>query len=375
MRVLELGKFYPPHHGGMETLLRTYSEGLARRGAMVDCVVASDDRVTRHERLRGVNVHRLASWGTAMSVSICPSYLTSARRFGADLLHLHFPNPLADLACLFGKGRPPLVVSYHSDVVRQAGAMALYRPLQNWLLRRAARILVATPRHIDCSAWLGAWRDKCQVIPFGLDLRRLEPSQTLMQRAAELRASAAGRPIVLNIGRLVGYKGQRYLIEAAQEINAAVWIVGTGPLEEELKAQAAALNVADRVKFWGGVDDPTRDALLQACDVFVLSSITPNEAFALVQVEAMACRKPVICCDIPSGVTYVNQHEITGLIVPPADGPALALALRRLLGDAELCARLGDAGCRRAWNEFEEEVMIDRVWDCFQEVSRAHPAG
>lgn len=375
MRVLELGKFYPPHHGGMETLLRTYSEGLARRGAFVDCVVASDDRLTRHERVGGVNVHRLASWGTAMSVSLCPSYVTSARRFTADLLHLHFPNPLADLATLLGKGRPPLVVSYHSDVVRQSGMMSLYRPLQNWLLRRASRILVATPRHIECSAWLGAWREKCQVVPYAVDLRRMEASPALMQRAAEHRASAGGRPIVLNIGRLVGYKGQRYLIEAAREVNAAFWIVGTGPLEAELKALASELKVADRITFWGGVDDATRDALLQACDVFVLSSITPNEAFALVQVEAMACRKPVICCDIPSGVTYVNQHEVTGLIVPPADGAALGLALRRLLGDAELCTRLGDAGCRRAWNEFEEEVMIDRVWECFKEVCRPHPAG
>lgn len=374
MRILELGKFYPPHHGGIETLLRACCEGFARKGGRVDCVVASDDRRTVHERLQGVNVHRLGSWGTALSMSLAPSYLTSARRFSAEIWHAHFPNPLADLACLFGRGRPPLVLSYHSDVVRQAAARWVYRPLQNWLLQRAARIVVATPRHLDCSPVLGAWREKCLLIPYGLDLQRLEPSKDLMQSAAEYRSMAQGRPILLNIGRLVGYKGQRYLLEAAGALNAEVWIVGDGPLEGELKAQAVALRVADRVRFWGAVNDVTRDALLQACDVFVLPSISPNEAFALVQVEAMACAKPVVCCDIPSGVTYVNQDGVTGLVVPPADGGALALALRNLLADAERCARLGEAGRRRAWAEFDQNVMVDRYWTCFQELVGPRPA-
>lgn len=374
MRILELGKFYPPHHGGIETLLRSLAEGLARRGARVECVVANDRARTVHERLQGVNVHRLASWGTLFSLSLAPSYLWSARRFGAELWHAHFPNPLADLACRLGRGQPPLVVSYHSDVVRQAGLMALYRPLQNWLLRRAARIVVATPRHLDCSPFLPAWRQKCVVIPYGLDLQRLEPNAALMQSAAEYRTLAQGRPILLSIGRLVGYKGQRYLLEAATELDAAVWIVGTGPLEDTLKAQAAALRLSDRVRFWGAVNDVTRDALLHACDVFVLPSITPNEAFALVQVEAMACRKPVVCCRLESGVTFVNQDGVTGLVVPPADGPALALAVRRLLRDAELCGRLGEAGRRRAWAEFEEGVMVDRYWQCFQGLLSPSPA-
>lgn len=366
MRVLELGKFYPPHHGGIETLLRSYCEGLARRGVGVDCVVAGEDRRSWHERHQGVVIHRMRSWGTAWSLSLCPSYLLAARRLSADLWHAHFPNPLADLACWLGRGRPPLVVSYHSDVVRQAGMMALYRPLQNWLLRRADRIVVATPRHVDCSPYLGVWRDKCEVIPYGVDLRRLEPTPGLVKAAAELRAGARGRPIVLNIGRLVGYKGQRFLVEAARELHAEIWIAGTGPLEAELKNLAATWQVADRVHFWGSVSDAQRDALLHACDVFALPSHSPNEAFALVQVEAMACRKPVVCCDIPSGVPFVNQHEVTGLVVPPQDASALALALRRLLADAEWCARLGEAGRRRAWTEFEENVMVDRYLRCFQ---------
>jgi glycosyltransferase involved in cell wall biosynthesis len=366
MRILELGKFYPPHHGGIETLLRSWCEGFARRGAQVDCVVANDAPRTCHEVVRGVRLHRYASWGMLASTAICPAYLGSTRRYPADLWHAHFPNPLADLACLAGPRSTPLVVSYHSDVIRQARLMACYGPLLRRLLARAARIVVATPRHLDGSPWLGAYRAKCEVIPFGIDLTRYAENEATLPAAAELRRKTSGRPILLTIGRLVGYKGQRYLIEAARQLDAVVWLVGTGPLESELKALAAAWQLQERVRFWGAVEETWLPVLLQACDVFVLPSITPNEAFGMVQVEAMACGKAVVSCSLPSGVPYVNQHEVTGLVVPPADTVALAAALRRLLAEGSLRTRLGEAGRQRARAEFEVSVMIARYGRLFE---------
>jgi glycosyltransferase involved in cell wall biosynthesis len=366
MRILELGKFYPPHHGGIETLLRSWCEGFARRGAQVDCVVANDEARTSHEVMGGVRLHRYATWGTVASTSICPAYAGSTRRFAADLWHAHFPNPLADLACLAGPGSTPMVLSYHSDVIRQARWLACYRPVLRRLLERATRIVVATPRHLEFSPWLGAYQDKCEVIPFGIDLTRFAATASTRKAVAELRQSVSGRPVLLTIGRLVGYKGQRYLIEAARQLNAVVWLVGTGPLDVELKALAAECQLRDRIRFWGAVEDAFLPVLLQACDVFVLPSITPNEAFGIVQVEAMACGKPVVSCQLPSGVAYVNQHEATGLVVPPADAPALADALGRLLANAEWRARLGEGGRHRARTEFEESVMVERYARLFE---------
>src|SRR5438093_6210537 len=120
MTILELGKFYPPHHGGIETLLRLWCEGFVRCGAEVDCVVANGTSRTVHEEMNGVRVHRLASYGLALSTSVCPAYVLSTRRYRADIWHVHFPNPLADIATVCGPRRQPLVLSYHSDVVRQA---------------------------------------------------------------------------------------------------------------------------------------------------------------------------------------------------------------------------------------------------------------
>lgn len=369
MRILELGKFYPPHYGGIETLLQLWAEGFASRGAAVECVVANDRARTVHERLNGVQVHRLASFGQCFSTSVCPGYFRATRRYRADLWHVHFPNPLADAACLLGPRGVPLVLTYHSDIVRQAGLLDCYRPCLERLLRRASRIVVATPPQLEYSPWLAPFRDKCDIIPFGLDLDRRSGGADCEAQAMEWRRSTRGLPILLNIGRLVPYKGQRHLIEAARDLKAMVWIVGSGPLEAELKALARELGIAERVRFLGALDDRRLAAVLRACDIFVLPSVTPNEAFGLVQVEAMSCGKPVVSCSLRSGVPYVNLDGVTGRVVRPADSGALADALRRLLSNPSLRQRLGQAGRERARSEFALEIMIDRYQRCFEDLT------
>lgn len=372
MRILVLGKYYPPYCGGIETLTRNWAEGFVQHGGQVRCVVANDRPTTVRETLAGVDVVRCARYGSPLSTPLCPRYLAAARQ-PADIIQLHFPNPLADVAMLLGRRSVPLVITYHSDIIRQKSLLGLYRPLLHWLLRRADRIVVATPPQLEHSAVLPRFRDRCEVIPFGLDLARFETPAAPAPAIDEARAAARGRPILLNIGRLVGYKGQRHLIGALRHLDAVAWLVGTGPLRAELEALAAAVGVADRIRFWGEVDDALLPALLQASDVFVLSSITPNEAFGLVQVEAMACRKPVISCRLPSGVPYVNQDGVTGFVVPPADDEALAGAAKKLCADPALRASMGAAGLERARAEFSLATMVGRYWRLFERLHRANP--
>ncbi len=368
LRILVLGKYYPPYCGGIETLTRHWCEGFARRGGRISCVVANDGLRTVREQVRGVDLTRCGRFGTLLSTPVSPRYLAAARQ-QADIIQLHFPNPLADVAMALAPRRTPLVITYHSDIVRQAAAMRLYQPLLNWLLRRAQRIVVATPPQLCHSRALQPYRDKCEVIPFGLDLKRFwQAPGAMAPSVAAARQEAAGRPVLLNIGRLVGYKGQRYLIEALRQVDAVAWLVGEGPLRAELEALAISCGVAGRVRFWGEVEDALLPVLLHACDVFVLSSITPNEAFGLVQVEAMASGKPVVSCRIESGVPYVNQDGITGLVVPPRDPEELAKAIEKLCASPELRARFGENGRRRAAAEFSLDVMVQRYWELFHRV-------
>jgi glycosyltransferase involved in cell wall biosynthesis len=367
VKILELGKFYPPVRGGIETLLRSLCEGFVRAGAEVECVVANDRFESAREQINGVSVQRRASLGTFFSTSLCPSYLGTARAAKANLWHTHFPNPLADLAILKAPAKTPIVMTYHSDIVRQVGVMRIYGRILEKTLRRADKIVVASPRHIEFSKWLRPHRAKCVVIPFGIPMARFRARRSL---PAAISREPNG-PILLTVGRLVGYKGHRYLIQAMARLKAALWIVGSGPLEASLRAEASAAGVSERVRFFGNVSDDELPAFYQACDVFVLPSITPNEAFGVAQLEAMACGKPVISCDLPSGVPWVNQNEVTGLVVPPADSAALARAIERVLSDPALARRFGESGRARVENEFTEERMIDRYYSLFAELTAA----
>lgn len=371
MKILELGKFYPPVRGGMETLLQLWAEGFAARGHDVTCVVANRQARTVEERHGRLHLRRLARWGEAFSLSFCPSYPGATRRHPADIIHAHFPNPLADLAILRAPRRTPVVVHWHSDIVRQRALMRLYRPLQAAMLRRATRVVVATPMHLEHSAWLGPYADKVVVIPFGLDLARFAATPALEAKAAALRAGTAGRTVFLNVGRLVGYKGQRFGIEALARVpEAELWIAGTGPLEDELRQLAQQVGVAGRVRFLGNVPDEDLPALLHACDAFLFPSITPNEAFGLVLVEAMACRKPLVACTLRSGVPYVCRDGLNGLLVPPGDAGALAVAMGTLVASPVLRSRLGGAGWSRAQDEFSLGRMLDRHLELFESLRK-----
>lgn len=369
MRILELGKFYPPERGGMETLLQIWAEGFRDAGAQVTCVVANKAPRTVVERQPGLEIHRLASHGQCFSASICPSYPGASRRFAADIIHAHFPNPLADLAVIRAPRDVPVVVHWHSDIVRQRALLKLYKPIQDAMLRRADRIVVATPQHLEYSDWLGPYAHKVVVIPFGLDLARFKPTSGLLARATELRSGIRSSTVFLNIGRLVGYKGQRFAIEALPSVpGALLWLVGTGPLEAELRSLAAGLGVAERVRFWGDVADADLPALLHACDVFLFPSITPNEAFGLVLVEAMACGKPLVACKLRSGVPYVCRAGDNGVLVSPMDSQELGQSMAELIASPELRTRLGLRGAQRAEAEFSKQAMILRHRKLFEEL-------
>ena len=149
--------------------------------------------------------------------------------------------------------------------------------------------------------------------------------------------------------------------------DAVLVLGGTGPLSGPLQELAATLGLGERVIFIGRIAEEALPAYYHAADVFCLPSVEPSEAFGLVQVEAMACRKPVISCELNNGVTYVNRHGETGLVAPPRDSGALAAALNRLLEDEALRRETGEAGYVRAKSEF----TLERMWEGMLNVYRS----
>jgi len=364
VRILGIGKFYPPeYHGGLESAVAALNAELVRRGCTVTCVVAAAKGPGGVADVDGVRVVRARSLGTLLSQPLAPGLVTAARREPADLVHLHHPNPLGDVAALADRPRP-LVVTQHSDVVRQRALWPLYGPLVRAVFARARLVVVASENYRGTSRELAGFDAKVRVIPYGIVVERFAAVPAVAERARALRAAwgGGGRPVVLAVGRLVGYKGFDVLLEAAAGLEATTVVVGTGPEEARLRAMAPPGTV-----FAGRVSDADLPACYHACDVFCLPSVTIAEAFGVVLLEAMACGKPLVTTALPTGVTAVNRDGTTGLVVSPGDAGALGEALRALLADPARRRAMGEAGRRAVDAEYTAARMADRYLTLYRE--------
>jgi len=353
--VLHVGKFYPPVSGGMERAVETVCR--ASEGIVDSRVLAMHtSRETVEEVRDGIHVTRVGTIGTAGSVTIAPAFGRALSRAAADLIVIHEPNPWALLSYAIARPIPPIAIWYHSDVVRPALQYALfYAPMARSAYRRALRFVVSSPPLAERAAALAPYRDRVRVIPFGID-------------PALWHGNDMESPFVLFAGRHVAYKGVDVLLRALEGTAVRAVIAGDGPKRREWEALAETLRLNGQVRFAGEIPDADLRALMQSCAVLALPSITRAEAFGYVQLEAMASSKPVVSTDVPSGVSWVNQHEATGLVVPAGDAAALRAALERLVGDAALRRRYGEAGRRRAEQEFTLARLRERLTALYREL-------
>ncbi len=362
MNILHLYKDYYPVLGGIENHVRQLAEAQAAAGHTVSVLVTSPDRRTHIEQRNGVRVIYAARLATVASTPLSVALGLRLRREQPDIAHLHFPYPVGDLAQrVFGQARRT-VISYHSDIVRQKRLLQLYAPLLRGTLRRADAIIATSPRYVETSPFLGPVADRVTVIPYGIDTTRFEQADPAA--VAALRAQYAhGGGLVLFVGQLRYYKGVEFLIRALAGVpGATALLVGgeSSTARSELEALARSLGLAERVLFLGQ-REAELPALYHAADVFVLPSIERSEAFGIVQLEAMAAGRPVVSCDVGTGVAWVNQHGQTGLVTPPRQPEALAAALNELLADPVRRAVLGAAGRQRVQNHFTQARMLAAI--------------
>jgi glycosyltransferase involved in cell wall biosynthesis len=360
--------YYPPVIGGVENTINLMARGTSGEFD-VRVLVCSGSRSTTTEVVDGIHVTRVGEWTRFASAPLSPRFPAEMRKSAAeaDLIHLHHPNPTGDIALFLSGVRKPVVMTYHSDIVRQRVSKWAFAPVQNWSMRRAAVVMPTSPQYIDSSPWLSRFRQKCEVVPLGIDLKRFEKTETVAARADGIR-SQYKQPLIVFVGKLRYYKGLEYLLRAMPHVKATCLIIGSGPDNERLRAIHNELQLGERVKFLGELPHDELVAHLYAGDIFCLPSHLRSEAFGLSQVEAMACGLPVVSCNLPTGVSFVNMHESTGLTVPPADSKALAAALERLVANPILLAQYGSNAAKRVGELFSAEVMCRNLTQVYQRV-------
>ncbi|WP_312759709.1 glycosyltransferase [Pulveribacter sp.] len=352
MRVLHVGKFYPPYRGGMEVFLADLIGEQRRQGIDAHALVHGEPLPDDPPWVQRVPVQFNLVYAP-MALGFRRALNQAIDRIRPDVLHLHMPNNSALWALtLPGARKVPWVVHWHSDVVVSnikwsvALAYMLYRPFEQALLERAQQVFATSPLYLEASAALRRWRDKCEVVPLGIDLRDAPPSAGLPE-SMQWRADTQLR--LLSIGRLTYYKGFETLIRAVATLpGVELLIAGDGELHDALHALIASATppgALPATRLLGAVDEAQKHALLAQCDLFCLASRERTEAFGIVLLEAMQHAKPCLVTDLPgSGMPWVVSHARCGLHVPYEDVDAWRSTIARLQHDPGLRARLGQAG-------------------------------
>ncbi|GKT21351.1 glycosyltransferase [Acidovorax sp. SUPP3334] len=352
LRVLHIGKFFPPYLGGMEVFLADLIEAQRAQGIDASALVHGTPLPDDPPWLERVPVQFNLVYAP-IALGFRSALGRAIRRFQPDVLHLHLPNNSALWALTLPAARKvPCVVHWHSDIVVSdiklsvALAYFLYRPFEHAVLDRAQLIFATSPPYLEASRALQPWRSKCEVIPLGINLRQPPPP-------AALRSELQWRPDtqlrLLSIGRLTYYKGFETLIKAVQAMpGVELVIAGEGELRAPLESLIRDTTPAGRepaVRLVGSVLDAEKHALLERCDVFCLASRERTEAFGIVLLEAMMHKRPCVVTDLPgSGMPWVVAHAHAGLHVPIEDVESWRSTLARLQHDTRLRAQFGEAG-------------------------------
>lgn len=372
MKVLHFYRTAHPYTvGGIESVIHQIARGTQEFGVSVEVLCLSRRCDPPTVEIDGYLTHRvkldfeIAS--TGFSLAAFSKFASLARQ--ADLIHYHFPWPFMDLVHFATRPAKPTVVTYHSDIIRQKNALRLYRPLKRRFLNDVNHIVATSPNYLRTSDVLADHHDKCSVIPIGLDKSTYpHPSAEKLEQWRR----RVGEKFFLFVGVMRHYKGLHILMEATKGIDFPIVIVGAGPVETGVRAQAKRLGLRN-VHFLGLLPDEDKVALLQLCHGIVFPSHLRSEAFGVSLLEGAMYGKPMISCEIGTGTTFVNIGGETGLTVPPADPEALRQAMRHLWENPDEAAAMGRRAEQRYWRAFTAKQMVSAYVDLYRQLAGVPP--
>lgn len=370
MKVLHIGKFYPPYFGGIEKVNFDIVEGVNCNKIKVDVLCSNHERNKNFELDRNYKIFRVNTFKVLASTPISPRlpFVLKKIQDNYDIIHIHLPNPLANLAVFLTKPKSKIILHWHSDIVKQKFLLKFYAPLQNWLLNRADKIVSTSPFYIQGSKYLQKFKAKTVSIPLGVDIEELKFSDIEVNF---IKKKYESKKIVFALGRLIYYKGFEYLIDAAKIIdeNIIILIGGVGKLEKELKQKIVDNDLQEKVVLIGKIAFHKLGSYYKACDLFCLPSIEKSEAFGVVQIEAMAFGKPIVSTNIKgSGVSWVNKNDVSGKIVNPKDAKDLGTAINLILSDHKTYDKYSKNSFSRFNELFTKKKMIDNFSNLYKQI-------
>ena len=352
--------YFPDPVGGVQEVMRQISLSTKPHNIEVKIFVLSPNPVPRKINFEGVEVVRARSWMAPASCDLggFDAYKIFKNLLDwCDVVNYGFPWPFADILHLVARSKKPSVISYHSDIIRQNVLGALYKPLMKKTLSSVDAVVASSENYVGTSKVLKKYVAKAQlkIIPNGI----IDYANKFVGQDFEVmtlkKFKLENRSFVLAVGALRYYKGLHTLVEAGLRINATVLIAGCGPEEKALEKLASKLGITNII-FAGLISDNEKIVLLRYCSVFALPSHLRSEAYGMVLVEASMFGKPMVCCDIQSGPSFINLNGETGIVVPPEDPEAFSRAVNLLL-DTDIGEQYGKAARKRYEEYFSGEAF------------------
>ncbi len=376
MKILHLGKYFPPNYGGVEQFTHSVAKYSVEAGYVVTAIVYNSSQKMKHEKIDGINVIRLSRLVNFLRTPFTMPIVSLIRDEKPDLIHLHVPNPWFEfnlLLYMLFNPKTKIFVTYHSDVINYTpihffGNLLRFLYLFPLLKFYCNKIMATSPNYVQGSFILSNLSERISVIPLSINISKFKTKEKIK----------SNKRILLFVGRLSPYKGLEYLLGAIKKVSISrkdfvLYIVGDGSLRKKLEKRVNSLGIKDFVSFVGEISDKNLLKYYNSCDIFILPSIFKSEAFGIVQLEAMAFGKPVISTNIyGSGVPYVNVDGFTGKVVRPKDSIDLADAIIELLGNERLRREYGNNGRMRVKKYFSQDKMIKDILSVYKQILHGH---
>jgi rhamnosyl/mannosyltransferase len=368
LRITQVCKLYKPYFGGVEEVVDQIKSIIQNYTNFQQEIISCSNEFKSEKHINLV-ITRLKYLFEFKSNNISLSLLFRLAKLKTNLIIYHQPYIFGVLAHFIARPKfKKMVVVYHSDII----GYEIYMKYFNWILKKflsqTDKIFVLSQVVIESSKILQEFQEKCEVIPYGIDIKNLKSFNN--NKIHAIKEIYKNRKILLYVGRLVAYKGLPYLIEAVKKVNtdAVLVIIGEGPMKKKIKSQIHKLNLKDRVFLAGKISPEEVPYFYQACDIFVFPSIMKSETFGIAQLEAMVYEKPVINTNLETGVNYVSLNNHTGLTVEPKNPKALANAINTMLNNEFLKKKFGENAKLRVEKYFSLERATSKYMEVFKGV-------
>jgi len=368
MKILQFGRFYPPDMGGTQQVMFEISEGMTADGHKCDVLCSNTKAAYEESSFDNYTVYRSASYGILLSTSLSPHLIYKLWKIhkNYDVIHVQAPDPLSFLALYLVRPTAKIVIHWQSDIIRQKKTLKYFIPLQNWVLSFANTIICTTDKYADNSESLVKFKEKIKVIPLGISNKSLKSNKN---NVSNIKKQYENKKIIFALGRLVSYKGFQYLIESAKYLDDSfiILIGGMGIEKDNLLNIIHTNDLQDKVKLLGYISAEEKNDYLEACFLFCLPSITKAEAFGVVIIEAMTFSKPIVSTNMQdSGVSWVNENDVTGLQVDVKSSKKLADAFIKLSNHKNLYQQMCENSLKRYRHFFTREKMIQSLRKIFK---------